>query len=345
MKWTGKSLAFSLLPTVALLACAEGLTRAALSCAGGTVKPLYYGLPELHRFLFEDKREIVRRQGTFYVEPEGIDPGAFDLTRGAIVRGRYYPFKQSPGSIRILVLGASSAYGVTGPAAHAFPAYLEHFLNDAAGRSRFEVLNMAVPGVDSAYLRTVRQPEGFRFEHDMELFYCLHNDLFKPAVLESRPQWLAYRTHHALSRLSAFYASLERLLLTLTARGFTTETASRLARQFCDNMEAMVQACRARGIAGVIVPEAVDIDYISTTASWYRTFLVTYRKTVLALEEMARRSGMEVIDAQGPLYETQPPSQLRRLFYDEVHLTSEGNAALARLIAQRLVALRSEWFR
>lgn len=344
IQWTKKSLAFAILPTLLLLTGAEVGTRVVLSCLNGTMKPLYYGVPELHRFLFEDKQEIVKKQGTFYVEREAIDPHAFDLTRGAVVRGRYYPFEKSAGSIRILVFGASSAYGVTAPGDQAFPAFLERFLNEAAGNSRFEVLNMAVPGVDSEYLKAVRQPEGFRFEHDMEIFYCLHNDLFKPAVLESKPQRLAYRTHHALSRFSAFYASLQHLLLKATHREFTTETATRLSKRFCDNMEAMIQACRARGILVVVVPEAVDIDYISTTASWYHTFLVTYRKTMFALEEMALRSDMNVIDAQGPLYETQLPSQLKRLFYDEVHLTSEGNAALARLIAQRLVALRPEWF-
>lgn len=107
----------------------------------------------------------------------------------------------------------------------------------------------------------------------------------------------------------------------------------------------MIQAARTRDLALVLVTEAVDPSYLSTTESTYRTFLAVYERALAALRELADRYEVGFIDAQTALYETRNPHERRRLFYDEVHLTAEGNAALARLIVERLADLHPTWFR
>ena len=339
-----RTITLSLIPTLVILVILEVGVRIAISCASGHWQPLYYGSAELHRFLFEDKAAIVRRQRTFYVEHEPVDPARFDLTKGAVIRGRYVTFQAPPGTRRLLVFGASSVYGVTGPAEQSFPARLEQRLNEPAGPVRFDVVNLGVPGKNSEEFRMVRQPEGFRFEHDIELFYFVHNDLLLPLIASSRSALAWYKLHNALYRLSAFYSAMVRLWMRCRGAAFTTGAAARLSVRYLDNVEAMIRSAQARGITVALVTEAVDVTYLSATDSVYRTFVAVYEKSLAGLKALAARYHLDVIDAQHALYDLQTPSQRRRLFYDEVHLTEEGNAALADLVAGRLRALHPDWF-
>lgn len=115
-----------------MLGVLEGGARIAASCASGYWQPLYYGSAELHRFLFEDKAAIARKRRTFYVEHEPVDPVRFDPANGAVIRGRYVTCQTPPGSRRMLVFGASSVYGVTGPAKESFPSLHPDWFRRAA---------------------------------------------------------------------------------------------------------------------------------------------------------------------------------------------------------------------
>ena len=52
----------------------------------GNIQPLYYGLGESQRVLFEDKAEILKKQGTFLYKEDVPQAHSHDLTQGEIFR-------------------------------------------------------------------------------------------------------------------------------------------------------------------------------------------------------------------------------------------------------------------
>lgn len=344
MNVRSKVLWLSLVPTVLFVLVIEGGVRATLAVLARSPQPLFQGASELRRFLVEDREEIVRRQGTLHVEPSPPPADSVDLTRGAVIRGRYVTFEKPPGTRRILVFGASAVYGVTGPVETSFPARLEERLGVKVRGVRVEVLNMGVAGIDSERLRAVRQPEGFRFDHDVEIFYYGANDFLAPLVVTSRSELALYRAHNIAYRLSAAYATASGLVLRARGKDLTTETGERLAERYRRNIDAMVQAARARGIQVILATEAFDASYLGTTDGLYQVFVPTYARAMRALKDVAAAHRLEVIDAHAALAEARGPAERRRIFYDPVHLTDEGNAMLGAAVADRLLAVHPEWF-
>ena len=315
-------------------------TRVVQSFKAGNPKPLFYGGVELHRFLFEDTDEILRKQGTFYVQKDVLKREMFDLTRGDLYRDQYYTFKQKTGTYRIIVFGGSSVYSVTTSKSGSFPAVLESLFNNLAGQNRYEVINMGVPGIRSSGIRERTQPGAFRFEHDMEIFYHLSNDYFRPDITEYTRQLqesFLSRINNIFYRLSAAYSACRNIWTRNMGKGFITEHLRGQHKQYYDNVETMIKAAKTRGITPVIVKQALDMKINSTTDSRYPGFVEIYEQSLLSLDEIAKKYNILILDAANVLTHEKTSAEQREIFYDIVHLTAKGNAELAKIIYTGLV--------
>ena len=315
-------------------------TRVVQSFKVGNPEPLFYGGVELHRFLFEDTDEILRKQDAFYVQKDVLKREMFDLTRGDLYRDQYYTFKQKTGTYRIIVFGGSSVYSVTTSKSGSFPAVLESLFNNLAGQNRYEVINMGKSGLQSYDIRERIQPAAFRFEHDMEIFYHLSNDYFRPDITEYTRQLqesFLNRINNIFYRLSAAYSACRNIWTRNMGKGFITEHLRGQHKQYYDNVETMIKAAKTRGITPVIVKQALDMKINSTTDSRYPGFVEIYEQSLLSLDEIAKKYNILILDAANVLTHEKTSAEQREIFYDVVHLTAKGNAELAKIIYTGLV--------
>ena len=325
-------------------------TRVVQSFKTGNSGPLFYGVTELNRFLFEDIDGILQKQGTFYIQKKDLNPEMFDLTRGDIYRDQYYSFKKKEGTYRIIVHGGSSVFSVTTSKSGSFPAALENLFNNSGKQNRYEVINFGRSGSKSSYIsgnesnsgdivwnkRT--QPDGFRFEHDMEIFYQLSNDYFRPDLTEKLQQdSFLNQINNILYRLSAAYSASRNIWTRNMGKGFITEHLQAQHKQYYDNVEKMIKAAKIRGITPVIVKQALDLEFISTTSGSYPGFVEIYEQSLFSLDEIAKKHNVLIIDAAKMLTHEKTSAEKKEIFYDVVHLTEKGNAELAKIIYTGLI--------
>ena len=109
-------------------------------------------------------------------------------------------------------------------------------------------------------------------------------------------------------------------------------------------MEAMVQACQSHGIVPLLVIPAINVDFISTTEGWHRTFVAVYQRAADGLEQIAQSHGIGILDARDGLFYPQGSLTRRELFYDHSHLTAAGNRALAQIVSDGLRTLHPDLF-
>ena len=313
-------------------------TRVVQSFKVGNSEPLFYGGAELHRFLFEDKAELLRKQGNFYVQKDDLKLEMFDSTQGDIYRDQYYTFKKKTGAYRIIVFGGSSVRSVTTSKSGSFPAVLESLFNNLEGQNRYEVINMGQSGIMSSGIRKHSQPAAFRFEHDMEIFYHLSNDFFRPEVTEQLQESFLNRTNNIFYRLSAAYSVCKNIWARITGKGFISEHLQDQHKKYYDNVESMIKAAKTRGITPVIVKQALDLKFNSTTDGRYPGFVEIYEQSLLSLDEIAKKYNILILDAANVLTHEKTSTEQKEIFYDVVHLTAKGNAELAKIIYTGIIA-------
>jgi lysophospholipase L1-like esterase len=313
-------------------------TRVVQSFKVGNSEPLFYGGVELHRFLFEDKAENLRKQGNFYVQKQDLKLEMFDSTQGDIYRDQYYAFKKKTGAYRIIVFGGSSVYSVTTSKSGSFPAVLESLFNNLEGQNRYEVINMGESGIMSSGIRKHSQPAALRFEHDMEIFYHLSNDFFRPVVTEQLQESFLNRINNIFYRISAAYSACKNIWARITGKGFISEHLKEQHKNYYDNVESMIKAAKTRGITPVIVKQALDLKFNSTTDGRYPGLVEIYEQSLLSLDEIAKKYNILILDAANMLTHEKTSTEQKEIFHDVVHLTAKGNAELAKIIYTGLIA-------
>lgn len=106
---------------------------------------------------------------------------------------------------RIFCIGDSNTYGAGVPRDQTYPAELEKVLNAAAGADRFEVVNLGVPGSNSAQV-VGRLPQYLRsYKPNLLIVLTGVNDYWNPAeVAEPGEEGLGARLHRLLLRLRTY---------------------------------------------------------------------------------------------------------------------------------------------
>lgn len=199
-------------------------------------------------------------------------------------------------------------------------------------------------GRTSGQIKEIQQRTASRFEHALELLYHLRNDFVMPRLVGSRSKLVIRQPHNVAFRLSVLYSSLHRLVVKMTGHDLTTDATRQLAQQYCQNVEAMILAAKAKGMTPVLVKQAIDMTFISRRDGWYQVLGESIDQTLKASDTLGAKHGVPVIDAATPLLTQKNPLERKVWFYDDVHLTDEGNRVLAKLVAGALVRLYPHWF-
>ncbi len=131
-------------------------------------------LPELRGSLKLMKRNV-----------EGIHRGVYYRTNSAGFRGREYDKIPPPGTFRIAIAGDSFTMGQGVLEEQAYPQLLERALNAASRKTRFEVLNLGIGGLDIHKVVSRLERVGLPYEPDLIVYGCTWNDIRNNAYRES----------------------------------------------------------------------------------------------------------------------------------------------------------------
>lgn len=166
-----------------------------------------------------------------------------------------------PGVRRVLALGDSFTWGASVEFDDAWPQRLERSLSRRR-REKWEVVNLALPGMNSVDQRAQLENEGFAYQPDVVVLAYVLNDSEDAQAAETRraEDWIASR--------QASPSALDRSALLRMVRGrwqATLENRRRIAgyrsmydeeapgwRASKEALRAMGAACRARGVPFVV---------------------------------------------------------------------------------------------
>jgi lysophospholipase L1-like esterase len=188
--------------------------------------------------------------------------------------------EKSPGTIRIAVLGGSSAYCVSVPDAAAWPAVLENLLGPG-----FEVVNMGVPGyssVDHVIQTAFHVPN---LQCDIAVFYMGWNDAKYSHVPALKPDYAEHgRSQYGnlslpqvwtgpnLACVRLLVPALERMgwvhapfsdCPTPSAGTLSGEIDPQALSYFERNTRSLISLCRSEGIVPVFVPQVMNRGALS----------------------------------------------------------------------------------
>jgi len=120
-------------------------------------------------------------------------------------RDKIYPRKKQAGVYRIIVIGDSLAYGLRVPAELTYAKRLERKLNQQAGEeSRYEVINMGVPGYRTTQTIARLEEQGLSYDPDMIIYGFWLDDIsysgLVPFYFDQANQEVSELINRAMSR-------------------------------------------------------------------------------------------------------------------------------------------------
>jgi lysophospholipase L1-like esterase len=266
---------------------------------------------------------------------------------------------QKPDSVtRVICLGESSTFGFYDRDEGTYPAILDRLLNDSskASRRRYEVINAGIPHVNSDNIRAMVEHEILTYRPDVLTFYAGYNDaieLMAPSRLFRALTWI----HGHFASYVAFKTLITKLggpaLPSRWSVQVSGSDSSRVNQQvrlhvqrYRANVDRILELAAARGVRVIFVRQALTTTWGEKSGLTYRQKVDSAQRTISAgrridshqttmivhsalmsvLDSLAMERGVPVVD-----YIT-VADRHPEYFASYVHLTEEGNRALADLL-------------
>ena len=258
------------------------------------------------------------------------------------LRGRQFPLRKPPGTVRVLAAGSSSTWGHGVPEESGldYPTVVGSLLRERVPGVPIEALNGAVPGSSSARLLRVFREDLLAYGPDVVTLCFSFNDSQHVTQLDEDPYLdeiasPGYVQDAAAQRAGAERSlqgklKLNRLLAAFAEKGPPTAPlwaaieddprARTPPERFAANLRAWARLCAQRGVALVLVKEPVRDDM---PLLWKEEFRA-------AIDAVAAEFGLPVVDPTPALLAAGPGTEL---FLDDVHPTPAGHAVIARELA------------
>jgi lysophospholipase L1-like esterase len=267
-------------------------------------------------------------------------------------RGPEWVEKKPAGTIRILAVGESSTFGAGNPEDQTWPALLEKVLREKHGL-QVEVLNFGIPGQRIAGMLQHLPSVLDRYHPDIVLHYGGYNETWSDAQIPQFLSFLHYRSMlytyieekiHFRAEASAmrlvpdtttYERAFRRLLGQAGAAGARMVVISQAQPAGATAREGTLcaQNWRDQKSLGPCLEKLLAQPDRYTRLERSRIYKTVVLQQVLA--DVAKEEQLLAIDPRGALVER---DDSRRLFCDEIHLTDQGNAVLAGVIAPPLAA-------
>jgi lysophospholipase L1-like esterase len=249
-----------------------------------------------------------------------------------------------PGTMRILVMGGSNAWGDGQPTNETtFAGRLESQLRQRG--LAVEVLNGGVSGYNSFQVLVLLVRHAIAYQPDLVIFYLGRNDEADPQGLYTfRELWKAQQARHSPAVLSlqrwfhgsALYNGWTRVLLSLRERRPVGRSASLLkpmhpVSEVADDWRDLVEVTRRAGAQPVFVTEFSGEMVVG------KQILLSPRIEALhaTMKRVANEMNVPLLDAWSHFAGTADPLQWV-LPHDVVHLNAAGHAELAQLLDEFL---------
>jgi hypothetical protein len=289
-------------------------------------------------------------------------------------RGHDFELKKPPGAIRIIFYGGSHVFDIWESDEDDWPHQVERMLR-SSGFPQVEVINAGIPGHASFDSFGRLWSEGHVFSPDYVVFCNAWNDMRKhfrsnepllrqvqPYIEDSDPR-LNYRggLDRILCEHSQLYCSLRQRYydwkLRADPEGITpqrdaavgAEIPEEALAQYKLNAELFVDCARNIGAVPILMMEARRIVRDARTqnagggnssqtnpTSGSEAVLGAYENIEGTLRAVSKEKKTALIE------DSQSLNGNYEFFVDHVHLTEEGSAQLARVVAQDLAALLKE---
>ncbi len=328
----------------------------------------YHPAQDPGKFIFEyDEEKIYRlkknlKDGEFAGKP--VETNSFGY------RSPQIPIEKGRGVVRILVVGDSISFGHAVGADDAYPRVLERLLNRKNKKSRFEVINTAVPG-NSPFQEYIDLKRGLAFSPDIVIIQFALNDVIEPYLVcrkyggsksdyHEMTGWC--RWHYFLREKSRFYLFLSRAAAKIRFGVFGDKALPyealqrevelcekadslalddkklRSARQECFQwLQKEVRLCRENGIGCILMVSPARFQFFGPAQS----------RTQEMLRDFARRNDMGYLELLG-LLEDEARREAgvdgrervwKRYFMDYDHYTPAGHI----FAAEALYPMVEEW--
>ncbi|MBI3087402.1 MAG: SGNH/GDSL hydrolase family protein [Candidatus Omnitrophica bacterium] len=273
-------------------------------------------------------------------------------------RGKPFSEAKAPGTIRVAVMGGSSAMSLESPDDQTFAVWLQRELGQrlAGTGTRAEVLNLAIAGHYAKLTWNLFSQEVVAYDPDLVILYTGANDA-NPHVIMDHEEW-----RHTLSRLGdwlhnrLYYASMaytiavEKFAIWRNKDPVPFIDPYPYRETYVAYLQRLVELAKSRGIGVVCVREQINhedtawFSQVGSLEEMERRFnrdkqltmsnVYPMRQRILqqALGEFAQANGLRWIDPV-PGFEEARAEGTGPLFFDIVHLTPAGNRLLAQTVA------------
>lgn len=252
-------------------------------------------------------------------------------------RGADFAAGKPAGVFRVVCLGGSSTFGYYDPDDGTYPHLLaQRFAAEPAARP-VEVLNLGVPHMNTSHVRALLVGEVLDYGPDAITLYTGYNDATFP-VAESGLQ----RLTRWVDEHSAAFAGFRKVLNARAGPvifGQWNEYRTRVPREEVerqlelhlemtgDNLRAIVEEARARGIQVIFIRQAMSaLDDRHERALQGRPFPTYAEEYRQAAEELEREGSLD--GALVPLYIHHHLTELQARLADEYGLTLVDNVEL-----------------
>ena len=343
--------------TAVLLAgfCLEFTARLVLSFKRNSFEYIFYGLKEIkHKPRLQKFEGDAGEEEYFKSTPSDDETNPVNSLG---FRGPEINFKKS-GTIRIVCLGSSTTYGDGLDYGDAYPAILQHTLDEKAGKGTYEVINTGQPGLHLTQIATLVKHEILPLKPDIVILMNINNNLNVPGVwfvevkgngskerqatdtpLIKLKQFAVRHSAAAWLVQDFFYDGLVQYFVHFDWDSYSRKLMAPdniWQQEFEDNLEKILKALMADNpdITIILLGEAVNtLKFPAMGAPFERA------KEIMSAAAK-RHANIFMVDLQDALSTAakngmnvwQTPS------HDPLHLNRDGNEIIAEVLADRLLS-------
>ena len=270
-------------------------------------------------------------------------------------------------AVRVITLGESSTFGYHADDAHTYPALLEQKLQSKLGDRPVEVINAGIPNFDSNNLVAILEKELLAYKPDVITVYAAYNDavgILDQEWWQKLSRWLHDHlgTYVALGRLMASVSGAAPY--TKWSRYVTSPSPEYVAKQIAlhvekyeGNVKRIVELGTASGATVLLIRQAMAISYRASKDRPDYDEIVSAQRGLLAtggaidgesVTLLIHAALLEVLDKLASEYSLPVVDNVRIVdqrkdrLQTYVHLSEEGNDALASAIAETLAPILQE---
>lgn len=281
-------------------------------------------------------------------------------------RGRDFTPDKPPGTYRIIAMGESSTFGFYARDDHTYPALLERLLTERLPGRPVEVINAGIPDANSDNMLAMLRQELLRYRPNLLTLYAGYNDaqyLMDESIFQALATWVHAHSATYVAMKRALTAVGGPVLHSRWAKYVPQADREHIRRQselhvvrYRRNLEQIIATARSAGVTLIFVKQPVTTSRSPQTrakglryddelrwirsqldregwATPYEALFLVHRALMDTLEEVAARHGIPVVDNIAIV--NSRPDYLTSY----VHLTEEGNRALAEALYARIAPL------